>query len=117
MNVSMVAGSVIINGKQFTGKNISVADGKIYVDGDAVGDSPDVVFNIEIHGEVETLLVDRGVIIANGRVGVARTVSGDIECNDVSGDVRTVSGAVKCGRVEGGVSTVSGDIKRSVNIK
>ncbi len=110
MKFTMKMGSCTIDGKTFSGKTISIVNGKVVVDGveqegNLVGD-----INITVNGDVETLENTSGDVKANN-VGSIHTVSGDIECGNVSGSVSTVSGDVECrGKIGGNVNTVSGDI-------
>lgn len=106
----MKNGKVTIDGKSFTGSNISINNNKVIVDGvvqdgELIGD-----VNVVVHGDVELLENTSGTIKA-GNVGQVKTVSGDVDCCDVSGNVQTVSGDVNCGNINGSVKTVSGDVK------
>ncbi len=109
MNLSMKNGSVIIDGKSFTGSNICINGNKVIIDGvtqdgELVGD-----INITVNGDVESLENTSGLVTAKN-VGSVKTVSGSVNCSDVSGDVRTVSGSVRANKITGKVSTVSGSV-------
>lgn len=102
-----------INGKTYSGNNISINDDHIIIDGRSVLTGSDKVINIAIVGDVSSLQVDVCEKIGvKGSVGTVKTQSGNVECGNVSGSVKTMSGNVECGTVEGSVSTMSGNIKR-----
>lgn len=111
MRVQMVnvRGSVDIDGRTFTGRNISINGDRVVVDG--VEQDGQLVGNISItvNGDVESIASGSGDIKAQS-VGKVSTGSGDVECGDVSGSVTTGSGDIKCGRISGSASTMSGDI-------
>lgn len=111
LNIRGNKGRVVIDGREFTGGNISIVNGKVTVDGvvqdgQLVGD-----VKIDIHGDVERLEAGAGNVTVSGACGQVSTMSGNIECGNVSGNVKTMSGDVTCGTVGGGVSTMSGDIR------
>lgn len=111
MNFSMQNnGRINIDGRSFTGRNISISNGKVTIDGivqdgELVGD-----INITVEGDIEKLENATGLVKANN-VGSISTLSGDVECGNVSGSVSTMSGDVDCGTIGGNVKTMSGDIK------
>lgn len=98
--VSIVNGTIFVNGKKFQNYEESEKDEK--------------VINIAIEGDVEKIDVDAcDSITVSGSVKNIKTMSGDVEIHgDVNGDVKTMSGDVDCGNVAGDVSSMSGDIKR-----
>ncbi len=114
-----------INGKTYKGNNLSVVNGKIFVDGEAIPvlskglsglhSSPkdeSIIVNITVSGNVNSIKCDCvQAFHVTGNVGQASTVSGDISCGNVLGSISAVSGDVQVnGNVGGSVSTVSGDI-------
>ena len=110
MKLNVRSGKILIDGKEFSGKNIIIANGKVTIDGiiqdgELVGD-----VNITVHGDVEHLENASGKVIAN-KAGNIHTQSGDVECGDITGSVQTMSGDIDCGAIGGSVSTMSGDIK------
>ncbi len=110
MNFNMKGnGTITINGRQFTGRNVSISNGKITVDGatqegELAGD-----INVVVHGDIDKLENSCGTVTANN-VGSINTQSGDVECGNVSGSVKTMSGDIECGNVGGNIDTMSGDI-------
>jgi hypothetical protein len=104
---------IVINGKKYTGNNISVTCGRVIIDGKDVSlDENDKVINIQVNGNVEKLSVDAcEQVTVTGSAGTVSTLSGDVKCGDVSGSVQTMSGDVKCGNIAGSVTTMSGDVK------
>lgn len=108
----MSGGSVKINGVQYAGKNISIQDGKVFVDGNERDQElNEKVVNVSVEGAAEHVSTVSGNISISGNVSCSvNTTSGGIECNNILGDVTTVSGDIDCGDVYGNVKTVSGDI-------
>lgn len=104
-------GRIVIDGREFRGKNISITGKKVIVDGveqdgELIGD-----VKIDIHGDVEKIDSGSGSVTVSGSCGTVQTMSGDVECGNVSGNVKTMSGDVTCGSIGGSVSTMSGDIR------
>lgn len=104
-------GRIVIDGREFRGKNLSIVGNKVIVDGveqdgELVGD-----VKIDIHGDVDRIDAGIGSVTVSGNCGTISTMSGNVECGNVSGMVKTMSGDVTCGDVSGGVSTMSGNIR------
>ncbi len=96
-----------------TGKNVTMVNGKVIVDGKEVetGDDKNIVF--EITGNVERLEVDVcSTITVTGNTGPITTHMGDIDVGgDVAGSVSTSQGDIKVkGAVTGNATTNMGDI-------
>lgn len=104
-------GTVTVNGKTYSGNNVSINNGDIYIDGNSVGATQETVINITVNGDIDSLENTCGEVNARN-VGKIKTTSGDINCGDVNGNINTVSGDVRCRAVMGDVETISGDIKR-----
>ena len=109
MNISMKNGKCVIDGKSFTGNNISINGNKVIVDGvtqdgELVGD-----ITVTVHGDVEALENTNGNVKANN-VGSVKTTNGKVTCVDVAGDVKTTNGDVNAKSILGKVTTVNGDI-------
>lgn len=112
MKISMKSGSVVIDGREFTGKSISITGDKVFVDGvqqsgSLVGD----VF-ITVNGDVESIDNTSGTVEIKGSAGNVKTVSGSVKCNDVTGNIQTVSGSVSANKILGQVNTISGNITK-----
>jgi hypothetical protein len=106
---------IIIGGKSYSGRNITVTRKRVVVDGvDLTPDSKDI--SIQIEGNIETLTVDEcNLVTVDGNVNTLSTMSGDVQMKgDVQGNVKTMSGDVVCGKILGSVSTMSGDILHKV---
>jgi hypothetical protein len=105
-------GTVSIDGVVVaSGKNVSVVNGKVMVDGKDVTPESKTI-HIVVNGDVNELSVDAcSTVQVRGNTNKISTVSGDIECGDVSGSVSSVSGDIQCGTVGGSVSSISGDIE------
>jgi DUF4097 and DUF4098 domain-containing protein YvlB len=107
--------TITINGLTITGgRNVSIQNGRVIVDGtDVTPESKQI--NISINGNVERLEADAcQKITITGDVGAVKTMSGDVDVTGaISGSVKTMSGNVDCGgSIAGSVSTMSGDIKQ-----
>lgn len=115
LNISMVSGSVVINGKtyQTSGSSLSIdGSGNVIIDGKTVDAVEEKKIEVFVTGAVESLQTTTGNITVDGNVSKnVKTVSGDVRVSgDISGDVQTVSGDVKSEKILGNVKTVSGDI-------
>lgn len=105
-------GVVNINGRIFSGNNVIVENGKVFIDGESI-DSDEKEIKIEISGNIENLIIDycKGINVT-GDVSKLKTMSGNVSVTgNVNGDVETMSGNVKCDDIRGNVKTVSGNIK------
>jgi hypothetical protein len=105
-------GVVNINGRIFSGNNVIVENGKVFIDGESI-DSDEKEIKIEISGNIENLTIDycKGINVT-GDVSKLKTMSGNVSVTgNVNGDVETMSGNVKCDDIRGNVKTVSGNIK------
>lgn len=101
-----------INGKSYSGRNITITNGKVVIDGrDATPDGKEI--KIAVEGGVNILDVDAcKTVYVDGDVGEIQTASGDIKIKgNIEGNVKTMSGDVTCLNIAGGVKTMSGDIK------
>ncbi len=102
------------NIKQISGGTISIVNGKIFTNGQAVNEinTDEKVINITIEGDVERLEVDYcKTIKVTGNAKRIHTSCGDIEVGgDVSGDVHTNCGSISCGNVDGDCHTNMGSI-------
>lgn len=115
MNIfGIFSDSVQINGKTYKGKNVSIVNGEVFVDGKIQSEfTTQKNIRIQISGNVHTVESQSGdVEISGGVSGDVSSASGDIKCGAVGGSVQTASGDVKCGDVRGNVKTLSGDISR-----
>lgn len=109
--------TIMINGKSYTGKNVSIINGKVTIDGvKQDGDALMGIVKVEITGDPASIDTDapvvvngnvRGNVIADGPV-TCGNVNGDVDadgpctCHDVKGNV-TADGPVTCGPVGGNV--------------
>lgn len=107
-------GSVTVNGVTYVGSSVNItntdAGTHVYVDGKRSEVSLGHVINVQVDGDVDSLISVSGDVSVKGSVQKVSSTSGDIFCGDVVGDVQTVSGDVQANHISGNVSTVSGDI-------
>lgn len=104
--------SVRVNGVSYSGRNITIENGKVIIDGNNV--TPDEKeINILVDGNINELKVDDcEKVTITGQVGTVKTMSGSVEIlGNVNGNVKTMSGSVQCDDVGGSVETMSGSIK------
>ncbi|BAV80963.1 hypothetical protein [Vibrio phage RYC] len=115
-NIQSGSSVVSINGKTFRGKNVSMVNGKIIVDGvevDGEDHSKLPEIKVEVHGNTGQINTETGNVSVLGDVeGNVKTMSGDVDAKEVYGAVKTMSGDVTChGSIGGSVDTMSGDIR------
>lgn len=108
------SGGVVINGQNYAGRNISIAGGKVTIDGveQAAGIATDQPINVHIDGNVERVTTANGDVTVEGDAGYVETTNGNVKARRVSGSVKTVNGNVTADTIGGGVKTVNGDITR-----
>jgi len=113
MDLRMKGGRIVIDGREFSGSNVTIeGNGSVTVDGVVQSGSLVGPISIEVFGNVESLKNTSGDVKVAGDCGSINTVSGDVDAKAVSGNVTTVSGDVMCSSIAGSVKTVSGDIGR-----
>jgi cytoskeletal protein CcmA (bactofilin family) len=114
-----VAGSIIVNDKQYAGgRNVRVVNNKVYVNDKLVNSDDEKTINITINGNIESLQVDVCEnVFVTGDVGEVETTNGSVKIEkNVAGNVKTTNGNVKVGGSIGGkCSTVNGSIKGNCN--
>ena len=111
MNFNMKSsGRIVIDGREFSGRNVSITGNKVTIDGVVQDGELQGDINIQIYGDVDTLDNASGVVKCYN-VGSLKTMSGDVECGDISGNVKTMSGNVTAKIINGSSSTMSGDIR------
>jgi hypothetical protein len=104
--------SIIIGNNNFVGKNITVQNGKVIIDGKIV-DLPenDKIINI-IAENIESLRVDscEGITV-KGNAGDVRISQGRLSVGGcIMGDVHVSQGNIDYGNIEGDVSVSMGSI-------
>ncbi|CAL7891850.1 hypothetical protein [Fusobacterium necrophorum] len=105
-------GKIIINGKEYTGKNISIINNKVMIDGREYQEEGKEIY-IVIQGDIESLELEQcSKISVYGNAKTVKTMSGDVECYTIEGNVSTMSGDVISKEIHGNVSTMSGKIRR-----
>ena len=103
--------SININTKSYSGNNVSIINGKIFVDGKKVDTDNDKNITISINGNVDNLEIDScDRIEITGNVTTLKNGSGDVKCKDVEQNITSGSGDVECDIVKGNIITGSGDV-------
>ncbi len=113
------------NGKSFSGNNIRINNGRIYVDNQEVkndlagsgNDKKELVINLVINGNIDSLEVDNlevdncNTIDITGDVKSLANVNGTIKVNRVLGTLSSQNGNINCGGdIEGNVESKNGNI-------
>lgn len=114
MNINMKStGAIVIGGFTLSGKNISIQNGTVTVDGvqQDIAISSEPPMHIEIHGDVEKVETVGGDVVVNGSAGRVKTTSGDVRCGDVAEDVETLSGNITATKIGGNAKSLSGNIR------
>lgn len=103
-------GNIVINGKSYSGKNLTIKNNKVFIDG-VEQESSSIQLNITINGDVNSMDIT-GDTVVNGNVTKINVGVGDVKCNDVAGDVIVDVGDVNVsGNISGKVKVSVGDIK------
>lgn len=111
IKINNVSGaSVSVNGEDFTGHQVTINNGKVFVDGVEKNSNLDGQINVTINGSVEGIEIENGSVTVSGDAHHVKTMSGDVRCSNVLGNVNTMSGDVICETVGGNASTMSGNI-------
>lgn len=102
--------TIIINGQkiQTNGKNISVINDTIYVDGVTIQSNLSGIVEVKFEGDLASLKCNGSASI-NGNVKGDVDVGGSLKCCDVSGNL-DVGGSVQCGKVGGDIDA-GGSVK------
>ena len=100
MKVSMNSGSIVIDGREFSGRNVTIINGKVTVDGVVQDGDLTGPITVTINGDVQSIENHAGNVTAQN-VGEINTGSGNVKCGNVGGSIRTGSGDVECGAVFG----------------
>lgn len=104
---------IVINNKNYSGKNINICNGKIIIDGIEINSADEKIINIIIEKDFEGNLDIKecnSIEIKGDIHGNVKTVNGDIRCNDVKGSINTVNGDINAHKILGDVESVNGNI-------
>lgn len=108
--------TVHINGMTFSGSNLSIVGGKIFVDGKEVEvkETKTKEIRVTVEGNIETLEVESGSVEIVGNVGNIEITSGNLKVTgDINGNAEITSGNIKVqGKIGGNASVSCGNIKR-----
>lgn len=104
---------ISINGRNYVGRNISIAGNKVYIDGklEAAAEN-DKVINITVTGNLEKLECEYADTISiEGDCHSVDSRNGNVKIQgNVTGNVENRNGNIKCGNVGGDAKTRNGDI-------
>ena len=96
-------GTIIINGKTIKaeGKNVTIRNDKVYVDGKLVEEGLSGIVEVKWEGPMASLTADGNVTC--GEVLGNVSAGGSVQCADVDGYVNA-GGSVSCGTVGGSIN-------------
>lgn len=108
--------TVTINGRTYVGSNISINNGKVFIDGKEANiaeSGPQV--SIQVVGNLDWISADacEKITVEGDVKGNVLTQSGNIACKDVTGNATTMSGNISCAKVGGDAKTMSGNVMKT----
>ena len=103
---------IIINGKSYSGSNLTISNNKVIIDGVVVGDDDSKIINIKVEGNINSLIVDNcnkleivgdchNVSSKNGNI----SIKGNVENN-----VENKNGNIVAKNIAGNATTKNGNI-------
>jgi hypothetical protein len=95
-------GQTVINGKRYTGNNISIIDGQVIVDGVVQGEVGERKIEIQVLCNVDQIFSEESITI-NGNVTGDIEAKMSVNCDNVTGNV-SAGMSVNCDDVGGNVS-------------
>lgn len=108
---------IFVNEKSYVGRNISVRNNRIIINGVDVTPKDTLKVDIRVDGNIEVVDVDCcDKIDVTGYVKSLRATSSDIKCGDVKNGIVITSGNVNCDSVVGNIKTTSGEVKTRGNV-
>lgn len=111
MKINLTSGSrVTINGVEYTGRNVSIVNGRVIVDGKEQDQALQHPISVAVMGNVTNIDLASGKVEISGSAGAVTTASGDVHCGNVAGNVETMSGDVHCSAIGNNASSMSGNI-------
>jgi len=78
---------IIINGKRYSGLDVSIVNNSIFIDGKKVDSNKENILEIKVIGDLAKLTTDKSVTV-NGNIEGNVEVGGSITCNDVGGSIK-----------------------------
>lgn len=116
-DISIINGKIFVNGEDVTPDDKDKKEISIVVTGNTGTIAVDYCRSLSVTGNVTDLQSTNSDVLVRGAIlGNLQTTSGDVQTyGGVGGSVHTVSGDVECHQVAGSVNTVSGDIKNRKN--
>lgn len=109
--------TVHINGKSYPGNNVTMTNGKVFIDGkEIIGEETENEILFKIQGNLESLEIESGSVEVSGDVGTLKITSGNVKVTgDVKGSVDLTSGNINVGgKIEGNASVSCGNIKKGI---
>lgn len=126
---STPASKIVVNGHSVVGRNVTVLNGKVIVDGKKVDipDAKEIIINIE--GDLGSLQIDAGdvtvqgstgditsgagnVIVGQDVKGSIKVEAGNVDCKDVYSDIKVDMGNIRASTIHGDAKTGMGNISK-----
>ncbi len=102
-NIKASMGTIVVNGKTYYGKSVSVINDQVYIDGKLASEEKYTgIVEVKITGDVSLVKSDAPVTI-EGNVTGDVTSGGYVSCKNVTGNVKA-SGYISCDDVKGNAS-------------
>lgn len=92
---------ISIDGRTFTGNNISIIDGVVTVDSVQQNGTLTGQVQLKIEGTLDSLTTDASVNM-KGQINGNVEAGGSVKCDDIGGNVNA-GGSVKCDNVSGSI--------------
>ena len=90
-------GTVSINGKTYTGNNVTITGDSVYIDGKLHDDSNDdsKTINVVVNGDLDSIEVETcNRITVNGDSKFINSKNGNIHASNVFGNIETKNGNI-----------------------
>jgi len=122
--------SITINGKKYKGgRNVSIVNDKVYINGQLQFDNKDNKEKIEIHIEKDAILKNLEIdgdndVVIHGDVNGDVNIGGSLSCDNINGNAMS-GGSLKCDDIKGNVNaggslkcdTIGGNVNAGGSIK
>jgi hypothetical protein len=97
-------GNITINGRSYSGRNVSIINGQVIIDGkvDDGFESTSRIVEVRVTGDLCSLRTDASVVM-HGQISGNLNAGGSVSCDDVGGNI-SAGGSVNCDNVSGSVT-------------
>lgn len=102
MNIFGRGSQVIINGKKYSGNNISINNGTVCVDGVFEDDLSESKITVIIQDKVDSISSDESITIKGNATASQISAGSSINCDNIYGNIKAGT-SVNCDDIEGNV--------------